>query len=224
MPAGNRGKAREHVGGAFDVVGGKLFALLLAEGLRESDYVLDVGCGNLRVGRLLIAYLLESRYCGVEPEHWVLDAGIEHEAGPGLIADKAARFNRNREYFFAGFDVAFDVAFAGSVLSHTGIDEATALFRGVSQALAPDGSFFATFIEEGGELAAKLSQSGGPRPRGTEYVGWAAGGLTYSREEICDLARAAGFDTRFGPPVDMTDRGLGQRWVAFTRPEAGDGD
>lgn len=214
-----RHEAREHVGGAetFDVVGGRLFALLLAEGLREDRNVLDVGCGCLRVGKLLIAFLEAGRYCGVEPEHWVLDAGIAHEAGPGLIADKAARFDGNPYYDFGGFEQRFDVAFAGSVLSHTYVDEATALLLGVRRVLVPDGAFHATYIEEGSELAASR-----PMPNGCERNGWAAAGLTYSRGQIEELADTAGFGAAFGTSVEMSVHPLGQRWVTFRIAGGGD--
>src|SRR5438128_572554 len=43
------------------------FNLLTRLGLREEDYLLDIGCGALRAGRLFITYLLPGRYFGVEP-------------------------------------------------------------------------------------------------------------------------------------------------------------
>ena len=54
-------------------------------GLREHHSVLDFGCGSLRAGRLLIPYLLEGRYYGLEPNRWLIEDAMEHELGGALI-------------------------------------------------------------------------------------------------------------------------------------------
>lgn len=45
----------------FDFMGATQFNLLTRLGLREDHTVLDIGCGSLRAGRLLIPYLLPDR-------------------------------------------------------------------------------------------------------------------------------------------------------------------
>jgi hypothetical protein len=51
----------------YDVIGASQFALLYALGLRQHHRLLDVGCGSLRAGRMLIAYLEPGNYAGIEP-------------------------------------------------------------------------------------------------------------------------------------------------------------
>ena len=65
--AGQYPPHREYVGKpeAFDLLGGRHFVLLYLLGLREHHCVLDVGCGSLRSGRLLIQYLAPGRYYGL---------------------------------------------------------------------------------------------------------------------------------------------------------------
>ena len=55
------------------------FKSLLDNGLCESSFLLDIGCGSLRVGRLLIPFLLPGRYYGVEPQKDWLQEGLREE-------------------------------------------------------------------------------------------------------------------------------------------------
>lgn len=204
--------ARKHVGGVenFDIVGAILFGTLAAAGLREHHSVLDVGCGCLRVGKLLIPFLQSGHYVGVEPDQRVLAAGIQYEIGPDLIAFKGARFGNTDTFDFSQFGMSFDVAFAGSILSHTFEDTALACLRGVRSVLKEDGVFHATFIEEGSPLAQTAGmRKGGPGPR------WSPGGLVYARSEIDGFGRATGFQADFETRVVMSTTGLGQRWITF---------
>jgi len=51
----------------YDLVAANQFNLLTMLGLRENHFLLDVGCGSLRGGRLFIPYLLPHHYFGIEP-------------------------------------------------------------------------------------------------------------------------------------------------------------
>ena len=65
----------------YDLVGAMQFNLLTNLGLREEHYLLDIGCGSLRAGKLLIPYLVPGRYFGIEPERWLIEEGIDNELG-----------------------------------------------------------------------------------------------------------------------------------------------
>lgn len=54
---------------------------LLRCGLRRDSTLIDVGCGPLRIGRHLIAFLDPGHYIGLEPETSMVTAGLEHEIG-----------------------------------------------------------------------------------------------------------------------------------------------
>jgi len=60
----------------YDLISAMVFNLLTSVGLRQHHRVLDIGCGSLRVGRLLIAYLNQGNYFGVEPNEWLVSDGI----------------------------------------------------------------------------------------------------------------------------------------------------
>jgi hypothetical protein len=68
------------------------FNLLTTLGLRQHHSLLDVGCGSLRIGRLLIPYLNQGKYFGVEPNEWLVKEGIKRELGEALLQIKRPTF------------------------------------------------------------------------------------------------------------------------------------
>lgn len=106
----------------YDFMGATQFRLLTTLGLREEHYLLDIGCGSLRAGRLLIPYLLPDRYHGLEPNKFLIDEAIAKEIGADLIKLKRPCFAHNADFDFSVFGRTFDFIVAQSIFSHTGID------------------------------------------------------------------------------------------------------
>ena len=52
----------------WDLVAARQVTLLLTAGLRDYHRLVDVGCGSLRAGRMLIPYLEPERYFGIGVE------------------------------------------------------------------------------------------------------------------------------------------------------------
>jgi len=65
----------------YDLVAAMSLGLLTTLGLRQQHQVLDIGCGSLRIGRLLIPYLNRGGYTGLEPNEWLVHDGIANEIG-----------------------------------------------------------------------------------------------------------------------------------------------
>lgn len=130
----------------YDLVSAMVFNLLTCSGLRQHHKVLDIGCGSIRIGRLLIPYLNRGNYYGVEPNKWLVEKGIEEEVGNDLIRIKNPTFSYrdNLSEFKDKLNINF--AIAQSIFSHTGIDLLTSWIKQVSNHLADDGAIFATFI------------------------------------------------------------------------------
>ena len=76
----------------YDLVAAMAFNLLTTLGLRQHHSLLDIGCGSLRIGRLLIPYLNRGKYFGVEPNEWLVDEGIRRELGETLVQIKRPTF------------------------------------------------------------------------------------------------------------------------------------
>lgn len=133
--------------GQYDLMGATQFRLLCSLGLRARHAVLDVGCGSLRAGRLLISYLDEGCYFGIEPNGWLIDDAVAKEIGHDQIRIKKPRFDHNADFDLAVFGRTFDFILAQSVFSHAGRDLIVRALANLRTALAPDGLAAVTFIE-----------------------------------------------------------------------------
>ena len=76
----------------YDLVAAMTFNLLTTLGLRQHHSLLDIGCGSLRIGRLLIPYLNRGKYFGIEPNEWLVEEGIRRELGQSLVEIKRPTF------------------------------------------------------------------------------------------------------------------------------------
>lgn len=162
----------------YDLIASLTVGLLFAAGLRETHKLLDVGCGSLRSGRLLIPYLRPDNYFGIEPNRWLVEAGIDQELGQDLVELKRPSFSYVSDFSAGSFGVPFDYVVAQSIFSHTYPDLAAVGLSGIARALAPDGLLLATFHE------------GEPPEQGT---GWLyPGAVNYRWEELRNLVTKAG--------------------------------
>jgi SAM-dependent methyltransferase len=131
----------------YDYMGATQFRLLTTLGLRESHRVLDLGCGSLRAGRLLIPYLLPDGYCGIEPNAWLVEEAIEHQLGRDILRVKRPRFDANTEFRADVFGVDFDFIVAQSIFSHATPELVVMALENMRNALAPGGLIACTFVE-----------------------------------------------------------------------------
>jgi SAM-dependent methyltransferase len=131
----------------YDLIAAMAFNLLTTLGLRQHHSVLDVGCGSLRIGRLLIPYLNRGKYFGVEPNEWLVEEGIKRELGETLLQIKSPTF-----FFFESPDMiaqansSFDFVLAQSIFSHCGLDLIKNWLSAISGSLARNGALIATFL------------------------------------------------------------------------------
>ncbi|MEE4212745.1 MAG: class I SAM-dependent methyltransferase [Parvularcula sp.] len=132
----------------FDFMSATQFALLFQAGLKETDKVLDLGCGSLRLGRLLIPFLSRGGYCGIEPNRWLIDDGIEKELGRDAADLKAPRFLHNEDFDASGFAERFHFVIAQSIATHTGPAMLEAMIKGAANAVWKDGLFLFSYIRD----------------------------------------------------------------------------
>src|SRR5438874_13222777 len=76
----------------YDLIAAMAFNLLTTLGLRQRHSLLDIGCGALRIGRLLIPYLNRAKYFGVEPNEWLAEQRIRRELGHTSVQTKQPTF------------------------------------------------------------------------------------------------------------------------------------
>lgn len=184
----------------YDIIAALSFNLLTTLGLRGHHTLLDVGCGSLRIGRLLIPYLDRGNYIGVEPYEALIRDGLHMELGLDIMSVKAPQFYIRSTAAALPEGLRFDWALAQSIFSHTGIPLMQAWLDGVSQRLVPTGALIATFC-----------------PGVIDYTGsgWMYPAcVTYQQETVAACAEKAGLGfkiLRWPHPR--------QTWVLLSKPD-----
>ena len=166
----------------YDFIGASQFALLFMLGLRETDKVLDFGCGSLRLGRMLIPFLQEGGYFGLEPNAWLIEEGLKRECGADVAALKSPRFAHNADFDCAVFGEKFDFIVAQSIITHAGPSDARRLIETASASLKPGGIFAFSYI--------RARQDAGLPEEGWHYPGC----VKYAPGDLHRMLMDAGLD------------------------------
>lgn len=184
----------------YDLVAAMAFGLLTVLGMRQQHRVLDIGCGSLRVGRLLIPYLNRTCYTGLEPNAWLVEDGIRREVGQDQVDIKHPRFVFDVDARVLSAEGArFDYILAQSIFSHCGPDLLEAWVAQAAELLADQGALVATFIEGDADNHRK---------------GWIYPDCVSYRPEMLEgLATAHGLDM-----VRLAWRHPRQQWFLMARP------
>jgi len=132
----------------YDLISAMVFNLLTCMGLRQHHKVLDIGCGSLRVGRLLIPYLNTNNYFGIEPNKWLVDDGINNEIGKELIKIKQPTFSFCSSMQEFSEPLNLDYVIAQSIFSHCGKNLIYEWISQVSSHMKYSGVLAATFIRD----------------------------------------------------------------------------
>jgi len=188
----------------FGEVGQQTLKALKRAGLSRYSYVLDVGCGALRLGYWLIRYLQPDRYCGLEPVPKYVEAGLQHAIGPELAAIKRPRFDHNSQFDFSSFGVKFDFVVARSIFSHASPE----MIGRVLDSFRDNSSDDATLLVSYNRL---LSTERGKRIVDVKKHGeWSW--RRYGKPYLQDLAKERGLRAgHFGKPFS------GQVWLHVTK-------
>jgi tetratricopeptide (TPR) repeat protein len=157
LPAG-ADHYRAYVGPPFnyDINSALQFQFLLDLGLREYHRFLEVGCGSLRLGRLLLMYLMPNRYFGLEPNVKILNTGIVENLGAPLSSNQLVKLKRPQFEYNSDFDFRFvgdsvDYIIAQSIASHTGVAETHRLLSNIGSIMHEGSIALVTYIRCGVE-------------------------------------------------------------------------
>ncbi len=183
----------------YDLIAAMCFGLLTSLGLRGRHRLLDVGCGSLRLGRLIIPYLNAGNYCGMEPNQWLVNEGLAQELGREIVALKQPEFFYTDSVAQMGQAGVFDFAIAQSIFSHCGPDLLQQHLSGIFDALGPAGALLATYV---------IGESD------STDVGWVYPGcVTYTEQRMGQAAAQAGYACY---PLDWLHPR--QRWALCAKP------
>jgi hypothetical protein len=131
----------------YDLVSAMSFNLLTTCGLRQNHKLLDIGCGSLRIGRLLIPYLNSGNYVGLEPNRWLIEDGLRYEIGSSIVELRQPIFIYDTVLGASASELRFDYAIAQSIFSHTAPDLLERWIQDISCCLNESGICFATVLE-----------------------------------------------------------------------------
>jgi ubiquinone/menaquinone biosynthesis C-methylase UbiE len=180
-------------------IGQMQFDYLVKHGLKPDMRMLDIGCGNLRAGRLFIDYLDSGNYYGTDISPDILLAaqrtigeyGLQHKLPYlSLVSDMRLDFLP---------DDHFDVVHAHSVFSHSPLPVIDECLAHVGRIMTPGGIFDFTFDQTEGSEHQVLRED-----------------FYYRTETLLELARGHGLAAQY--MADWKETGHEQSKIRVTRP------
>jgi SAM-dependent methyltransferase len=186
----------------YDLLGAVQFNFMTSLGLREYHSLLDVGCGSLRGGRLFIAYLQPGKYFGLDPEKWIIEAGVEAHLGPDGVRQKQPTFLYNADFRLSAFERRFDFILAHSIFTHASRHQIATCLAEARKVMTERSLLAATFDE---------SFDGDYDGNGWVYPGIAE----YTRNCLEHLASVAGLRAHFV----SAKHPWGQTWMVIADPQ-----
>lgn len=139
---------------------------LRGQGLQPHHRVLDIGCGSLRGGAALIAYLDVGGYSGIDVRESVL-AEARQELRREKLVGKQPELVLAPDLAALDLHRQFDAVWAFSVLFHLSDPILESCFAMVARHLAVDGVFFANVIDGEGAPGQWQGFPVVPRPLAT---------------------------------------------------------
>ncbi|MDX1406327.1 MAG: hypothetical protein R3192_17440 [Woeseiaceae bacterium] len=155
------------------------FQFLVANGLRPNHIFIDIACGPLRLGQLLIPFLNEGNYFGLEAEEELVRLGLANELKFGLVKSKSPVFGFGYDFDFS-FAKPFDYAIAQSLFTHLVPYDIKKCLVNLRTKAKPNSKFFFTFFE--GDSAAN------PQSLSHANRNW-----KYSQDELHTFAEGTGW-------------------------------
>lgn len=209
-PAGEAGVRalghRAYVGGdgaGWETIGRLQFRFLVERGLTPDHVLLDIACGALRAGVLLIPYLRPGHYLGVEREALLVERGIEEELGRALNELKQPEFLISERFEFERLSKRPDIAIAQSLFTHLAADDIALCMTNLRRCVAAGARLYATFFESA-------------RPHANPPASHPHKPFRYSRAEIERFGTEHGWEVRY---IGDWSHPRGQVMVEYTARE-----
>ncbi len=180
-------------------IGQMQFDYLVKHGLKPDMRMLEIGCGNLRAGRLFIDYLDSGNYYGTDISPDILLAAYQTVSEYGLQR-KLPYLTLVRDLRLEFLpDDHFDVVHAHSVFSHSPLPVIEECLRHVGRIMVPGGMFDFTFDRTQGPEHQVLRED-----------------FYYRTDTLLDLARRCGLDAQY--MADWEQTGHEQSKIRVIRP------
>jgi len=114
-------------------------SFLQRRGLRASSTVLDLGCGPMRLGSVLIPELSHGWYYGQDLNAETLTYGEEVLRQAGIPSNGRYTLFASDQFNLSAVDRPIEIAFSNSLFSHLNLNSILTCLLRVRQVLAPGG-------------------------------------------------------------------------------------
>ena len=138
---------RGWVGGNWDEIGRLQFDFLRSQGVQPHNVLLDIACGSLRAGRLLIPYLDVGHYLGIEKHQALVDDGLREEIAADIVEFKRPEFVISSRFEFSRFSRKPDICIAQSLFTHLSPVDINLCLNNLARFANSKCRVFATFFE-----------------------------------------------------------------------------
>ena len=182
--------AKEYVS-TNEISGEIQLELLRLEGCIPKSKVLEVGCGCLHTGLLLIKYLEQGNYVGIDPNEWLRNEELKKHSVKNIVNEKNAKFLSVDNFDASALGFKFDFVLSHSVLSHFAHWQLAQFLENIKKVLHPDGLILASIrLSEGN----KYGSSGSPDKRDSMDENWVYPGVSFfSLMTLNSIADTEGF-------------------------------
>ncbi|WP_119461616.1 class I SAM-dependent methyltransferase [Rhodospirillaceae bacterium SYSU D60014] len=142
------GRHRDAIGGMWEEIGQLQVDFLCRNGLRPGHRLLDIGCGSLRAGVRLVAYLEPDHYWGTDLNSSLLDAGYNIEIQALGLTNRLSRSHLvcDTDFSFPDIRGPFDYVLAQSVFTHLPFNHFRRCLARLRPITISEGRLFATFF------------------------------------------------------------------------------
>ena len=136
---------RKYVGGDFERIGHWQYKYITSyTDISPQTKFLDIACGCFRLGKLMIPYLDNNCYFGIDSNHEIVDAGLEFELND-INKDFNVSVNSNFNFSFCN---GYDIAWANSLLSHLTLHDIKTLFTNLKSISNEENTFYFTYFDK----------------------------------------------------------------------------
>lgn len=192
-----------------DPVSGRRQAdLLFNAGCRPDSHVLEIGCGCLSAGMVLMERLEPNHYVGIDPNEWLREAALRKAPIRALVEAKKPLFLSNYEFDAAETGRKFDFVLSHSILSHAAHHQLPLFLNNVGAVLSDSGQIFASLYLSEGNPHGNVGTKDRKDSMDAEWV--YPGVSFFTHETIQNFAREAGLTATHRP--DLTE------WFVQVRP------
>lgn len=165
------------------------FNYLKEQGLQQHNTFLDVGCGALRTGSLVIPYLEKGNYYGIDRMPELIEYGLNDILDTQTVFAKQPNLSVNEHFDFSFVDQKIDFIWCQSLMSHLHEYDIKVCLNNLKPLCHSDTYIYFTYFELKGLQRGKTHNSHSKLD------------IMYDRDVMDDIVKEAGLKKVFNGRV-----------------------